>query len=217
MTTHLTTSNRYQTLLKVNEAARSQLTVEEVFSGMCQCLSTVIPYVRAGLTVYDPKEDGLRIVALHGEFHESVFHVGDLLDRQSSQNGRTFEQQQKTVRNDIAREYEFASELQSVKEGLRSLCSVPLIVRGESIGVVTLLDSHRMRFSTALADFVQEAVDQIATAISSLMPHCPVHSRTRLFCPKCVGSLGGQQTSSKYRDQLSAWGKRGGRNKHRRS
>jgi hypothetical protein len=74
-----------------------------------------------------------------------------------------------------------------------------------------------MRFSTATADFVQEAVDQIAVAISSLMPHCPTHSRTRLFCPKCVGSRGGQQTSSKYRDQLSAWGKRGGRNKRRRS
>jgi len=43
---------------------------------------------------------------------------------------------------------------------------------------------------------------------------CPVHSKTRLVCPRCIARKGGNTTARRHsHEQLSAWGARGGRPK----
>jgi hypothetical protein len=54
MTPHAITADRCQALIKANQLALTRSTCEEVFQGMCRLLSKLIPYNRAGLTVYDP-------------------------------------------------------------------------------------------------------------------------------------------------------------------
>jgi transcriptional regulator with GAF, ATPase, and Fis domain len=204
-------ASRYETLLLVNEAARNESTSEAVFQGMCRVLKRVLSYDRAGLSIYDPGQDNLRIAALYGAYENSFFHVGDLLDRKSSQNGWTFEHQSKTIRRDLPKELRFATERYTVEEGFRSLCSVPLVVRGNSIGVVTVVGRQRNQFSEAHAGVLQQMSNQIALAITSLTQRCPTHASTRLVCPRCIGAAGGRTTVLKHREDLSMWGKKGGR------
>jgi formate hydrogenlyase transcriptional activator len=206
-----TVSARLQALLKTNEAALTKLASDEVFVGMCRALKAVVSYERAGLTVYEPEHDSLKITALYGRYKDSYFHVGDLLDRKSTQNGWTFENKSKTIRRDLPNDCRFASERQTAEEGFRSLCSVPLVVRGNSIGVVTLVGSRRNQFSLMHAELVQEISNQIALAISSFTARCPKHSGSRLVCPRCIGAAGGKMTVAKHHDALSLWGKKGGR------
>jgi len=211
MSVPLGAAQRYRTLLEVNRAAITQPAPENVFRGMCEAVKRVMPYDRAGLSLYQPEEDALKIVASEGSFADSFFRIGALLGRKESHDGWAFEQQRTIVRRDLERERQFAIEEHTLEEGLRSYCAVPLIVRGESIGVVIILSCRRNQYSEKHAQFLEELSNQIALAMKTFMPYCPSHLRTKLICPKCIASWGGQKTTAKYKEQLSGWGKKGGR------
>ncbi|MBV8052746.1 MAG: GAF domain-containing protein [Acidobacteriaceae bacterium] len=202
---------RYQSLLQVNKIALTKPTTEGVFTGMCRVLRKLVPYDRAGLSVYDPEHDSLRIVYLYGRHENSMFHVGYLINRKTSQSGWVFENKTTMVRCNLATEPRFPRDQDIVAEGYHSFCSVPLVVRGNSIGVVSLLGRRKHSLSRMHANVLEELSNQIALAISSMNPRCPSHAHTRLVCPRCIGAAGGKSTVSKHRQDLSVWGKRGGR------
>jgi signal transduction protein with GAF and PtsI domain len=170
-----------------------------------------MPFDRAGLSLYAPDKDALRLVAHDGCGPDSFYRTGVMLDCKASHHGWVFEHQKPIVRRDLERELEFQVEEHNVIEGIRSYCAVPLIVRAESVGVIIILSSEKNRYSERHAEFLQEVSDQVVLAIKSLMPSCPNHSRTRLICPRCIASGGGLVTAERHKDQLSDWGKQGGR------
>jgi formate hydrogenlyase transcriptional activator len=204
-------ADRYRTILHVNKVALTKSTTEELFGGMCAALKRLLPYDRAGLSLYDPDHDSLKIVALHGPHENSVFRVGHLLDRKTSQTGWVFERQTHIIRRDLAKEIRFPADKLTIDEGYRSLCSVPLIVWGLSIGVVTIISARKNEFSTGHANVVQEIANQVALAVNSVAPRCPSHKNTKLVCPRCIGAMGGRTTVSKHRGDLASWGRKGGR------
>jgi transcriptional regulator with GAF, ATPase, and Fis domain len=163
------------------------------------------------LTLYDPNHDKLKVAALYGPYENSAFRVGDLLDRNASLNDWTLEHQSKTIRRNLPQDARFPSEQQTAHEGFRSLCSVPLVVRGASIGVVTVVGAQRNQFSAKHAELVQQMSNPLALAIASMTPQCPVHPNSKLVCPRCIGAAGGKATVSKHQADLSEWGKKGGR------
>lgn len=206
---------RYKALLRVNKVALSQSTVGGVFQGMCVALRKLLDYDRAALTLYDPDHGSLRIVALYGRYTNSIFQVGYLLARKASQEGWTFDHRTGIVRRDLEKDSQFPSDTHNVNEGFPSLCSVPLIVRGNSFGVVTVSGARKNQFSAKHPQLVQEISNQIVLAINSITLSCPVHPNTKLFCPRCVGAVGGRTTVAKHRENLSNWGKKGGRGRKR--
>jgi len=213
MTVPLRMAERYRTLLEVNKAAITQPVPEGVFRGMCEAVKRVMPYDRAGLTLYEPGEDAFKLVARHGSFPDSFFCIGVMLDRKESHDGWALEHQSTIIRRDLETERQFPIEEHTLAEGLRSYCAVPLIVRGDSIGVITVLSYRKNQYSEKHAQFLQELSNQIVLAIKTLMPYCPSHPQTKLICPKCIASSGGQTTTTKYREKLSGWGRKGGRGK----
>jgi formate hydrogenlyase transcriptional activator len=202
---------RYQSLLRVNEIALTTSTAEGIFRGMCRVLREVVPYDRAGLSLYDPEHDSLRIAHLYGPHENSMFHVGHLLHRKTSQTGWVFEHKTTMVRCNLEAELRFPGDKDLVAEGYHSLCSVPLVVRGNSIGVVSMVAARRDSLSRKHAELLEELSDQIVLAIISMKRRCPTHMNTNLVCPRCIGAAGGKTTVSKHRQDLSSWGKKGGR------
>jgi formate hydrogenlyase transcriptional activator len=204
-------ADRYRALVKVNEIALGSSTISEVFQGMCAVLRKLLPFDRAALTLYDPRQNSMKIESLFGPYENSVFRVGYLLPRNSSQSGWTFEHQVVTIRHDLAKDSRFPSEKYTIKEGYRSTCSVPLIVRRNSIGAVTIVGTQKNQFYVGDARLAQEISNHTIIAIMSMIRSCPVHPNTQLLCPKCIGAVGGKATVSKHRESLSNWGKTGGR------
>jgi formate hydrogenlyase transcriptional activator len=203
--------NRYRSLLQVNRVALSEPTTESVFQGLCVTLKTMVPYDRAGLSLYDPDHDGLKIACIDGPHENSIFRVGHLLNRKTTQTGWVFEHQTPMLRRDLTKELRFPADKDVIDEGYRSLCSVPLVVQGNSIGVVSVLTARKNQLLRNHADVVEEMSNQIALAISSILRKCPTHLNTKLFCPRCIGAAGGKTTVSKHREDLSNWGRKGGR------
>ena len=166
---------------------------------------------------YEPEQDALKLIARQGKFANSYFRVGVLLGREECHDGWALKHGARIIRRDVEAEHQFPAEERTLAEGLHSYCAVPLIVRGESIGVVTLLSRRKNQFSERHAEFLQQAANQIVLAIKSFNPHCSQHLKTKLFCPRCIASSGGQKTTTKYKEHLSNWGKRGGRGKKNRA
>jgi formate hydrogenlyase transcriptional activator len=207
----LRVAERYRTLLEVNRAAISQPSPEAVFSVVCKAVRNVMPYDRASLALYEPAEDAFRLVARHGAFENSFFHLGIKVGRKDSPAGWAFDRQTAIVRRDLETERCFPIEEHTLAEGLRSYCAVPLMVRGDCIGILSVVGCRKDQFRQIHAQFLQEVSDQIVLAIKSFWPQCSTHSQTRLVCPKCIASWGGQTTTAKYKEHLSSWGRKGGR------
>ena len=206
-----TIADRYWALLQVNDVALTKSTAEELFTAMCDALGKLLAFDRAGLSLYDSERDSLKIVALYGRHENSIFRPGRLLDRKTSQTGWVFDHKEHIIRHDLPSEVRFPADELTIDEGYRSLCSVPLIVWGNSIGVVTVLSERKNQFSSQHAHFVQELSNQIAFAVNSIGPRCVTHTNTKLICPRCIGAAGGKTTVSKHSKELSSWGKKGGR------
>lgn len=215
MTTRLRNTARYSTILEINRAAITGLDLNEIFKRTCRAVKKVIPYNRMGLSLYAPEQQALKITAAQGQGAKSFYQVGLTLDCKDSHHGWVFQHQKPIVRRNLQQELEFQVEQPNVEEGIRSYCAVPLIVRGDSVGVIILLSSQRNSYSAAHADFLQEISNQFVLAVKTVMPTCPQHSRTELFCPRCIASAGGQATTAKYKAYLSGWGKQGGRGRKR--
>jgi formate hydrogenlyase transcriptional activator len=211
MTTPLRVAARYSTILEINRAAITQPSLKKVFQGTCEAVKKVIPYDRMGLSLFAPEDGTLRVTAATGQGFESFYQVGLVLDCKLSHHGWVFRHQKPIVRRDLQRELEFQTEQPNVEEGIRSYCAVPLIARGESVGVIIVLSSERNSYAGAHAEFLQEVSDQFVLAVKSLNPTCPDHSRTRLVCPRCIASGGGLATAAKHKERLSDWGRQGGR------
>lgn len=174
-------------------------------------MQKIVPYDRAGLSLYDPDQDGLKIVDVYGPHENSVFRVGHLLSRKASQTGWVFEHKKRLFRRDVAAEPRFPADRLILDEGYCSICSVPLVVRGNSLGVFSVIGSRKNQLSADHAEIVEEISHQLTLALASIIPRCPAHTNTKLVCPRCIGAAGGKTTASKHRENLPHWGRKGGR------
>ena len=213
----LTTRKRYEALRRIGTVVTTLPTSAEIFRAFCAVAKNVVAFDRAGLMLYDPERDRLKVAGLSGSLPDSFFRIGAELNPGDTPHGIAFYDKRIVVRSDISTEAEFDIEAVSLAEGLRSYCAVPLVVRGTSLGVVTMLRYKRRAYTEEHAKFIQEMSSQVALAIASLAPFCGKHPKSRLICPRCIASAGGLSTAAKYKDQLAAWGRQGGRGKRRSS
>jgi formate hydrogenlyase transcriptional activator len=211
MTTALGMAVRYSAIREINRAAITQHNLAQIFEGACGALKKVIPYDRMALSLFAPEHGALKLVAADGQGADSFYKIGLMLDANASHHGWVFQHQRALLRRDLRIEVEFPVEQPNLEEGIRSYCAVPLMARGESVGVFIVLSSDRNKYSQIHVEFLQEVSDQFVLAVQCLMPTCPKHFRSRLVCPRCIASGGGQATAAKHKARLSDWGKQGGR------
>ncbi len=162
---------RLRTLLNINNAIVTKLTREEIFQAICAALSPVIQYDRIALSLYDPKTDDVRLVAYEGPLQTEYSPVGNIHDMKDSHVGWVFRNQAPLVRHDLETEGQFSSEQRAYKSGFRSLCALPLVVRGRSIGAITVASLANRRYKDADGDFLMEVAKQIAIAIDNMTVH----------------------------------------------
>src|SRR5437016_14668367 len=216
MPLRLKTLQRYTTILEVNRAVIAEPTLDEILRRAYTAVTKVIPCDRMALSIYAPEHAALKLVAAAGQPTASFYRVGLMLDCKESHHGWVFQNQKAIVRRDLQKELQFQVEQHNVREGIRSYCAVPLVVRGESLGVVIILSSQKNCYSAEHADFLQEVSNQLALALKSLMPSCPKHPQGNLICPRCIAGDGGRATAARHQEQLSEWGKQGGRGRKKR-
>jgi formate hydrogenlyase transcriptional activator len=161
-------AERARTLLEVNNAIISNLTRDALFHKVCEALEPVISFDRVALALYDAGDDVFRLAAFEGPYRSAYFTVGQTFDPKDSHFGLAFTRQRPLLRRDLRTEAEFFSERRAAEEGIRSICTVPLVARGRSIGAMNLASRVTGQYSEADAEFLQEVANQIALAVENM-------------------------------------------------
>ncbi len=162
---------RQRTILEINNAIATKLTREEVFRAICGALAPVVPYDRIALSLYNTATNFLRLVAYEGPFRTDHSPVGNVHDLDDSHVGLVFREQRPLLRRDLQTERQFSSEHRAFKNGFRSLCALPLVIRGRSIGALTVASLTSRRYTESDADFLSDVAKQIAIAVDNMMTH----------------------------------------------
>ncbi len=159
---------RRRSILEINNAIVTKLTRDEVFRAICDALAQVLPYDRIALSLYDAETNSVRLVAYEGPLRTDYSPVGNVHDLDDSHIGWVFKEQRPLLRHDLETERHFSSEYRAFKNGFRSLCALPLIIRGRSIGALTVASRTNRRYEQSDADFLMEVANQVALAIDNM-------------------------------------------------
>src|SRR6202050_5154461 len=160
-------ADRLRALLEINNAIITNLTEEALLRSIADAVRPSIPFDRCAITLYKPETDTFRFLAVEGDLRSNYFQPGLEVGRNETSAGWVFDHQQPLVRN-LEEEQRFANEVRLYAEGLRSLCVVPLILRGKSIGTLSVVSRKMDQYSEADAQFLQEVAIQVALAIENM-------------------------------------------------
>ncbi|RPH79994.1 MAG: GAF domain-containing protein, partial [Candidatus Rokuibacteriota bacterium] len=140
------TAQRYRTLLEINNAIITSLTQEALLHALSEALRRVISLDRAAITIYDPRREKFRFLAIEGP-PSDFFRVGLEVGRGESVCCQAFDEQRSIVRYDLEREQRFPVDRYFLAEGVRSDCFVPLMVGGKAIGTLAISSEKPNQFS----------------------------------------------------------------------
>lgn len=159
---------RERAILEINNAIMSNLTEGSLLEAISQALARIVAFDRAALALYVPETDQLRIHALGGKLPPQNYPVGVMLDRKDSHVGWAFDHQRTLLRRDLERERQFSPEDRLYDEGIRCLCTAPLVLRGSSIGTITIGSTTTGAFDEETERFLGEVGKQVALAIANM-------------------------------------------------
>jgi formate hydrogenlyase transcriptional activator len=159
-------------LLDINNAVITKLSRDDLWAAIGEAVRRVVPFDRLALAEYDPRQECLRIMNYAGPYRrEDYTPIGRQLILDDSPAGLAFTRQKYVLRGDLEVERSTASEERAYAHGFRSICALPLVVRGNSIGAITVGSLERSRYSEAEAQFLMEVANQIAIAVDNLRAH----------------------------------------------
>jgi formate hydrogenlyase transcriptional activator len=168
----LTSEKRLRMLLDINNAIVTKLTRDELFVAIAEAVARTLPFDRLALSRYDPKSESLRIVTYAGPYQRADYSpIGRVLALNDSPAGLALLHQKPVIRSDLETERITSSEERAYGHGFRSICALPLIVRGMGIGALTVGSLTRRQYSEADGDFLMEVANQIAIAVDNMSSH----------------------------------------------
>jgi formate hydrogenlyase transcriptional activator len=161
-------AGRDRTLLELNNAIITNLTQDTLLDAICEALQHVLPVYRAAINLYNPEKDTLRMLALSKNWKSDYFRVGVEINRKDSHSGLALEHLRPLVCEDIETVLHYPCEQLLFREGVRSYCIAPLILRGKTIGTLNLGSDLKGRYSEEHGKFLNEVAGQVALAIGNM-------------------------------------------------
>jgi formate hydrogenlyase transcriptional activator len=164
--------SRLRALLQINNAIIAKLNRDELFAAIADALGQIVRFDRLALSLHDLEANVLRIVSYAGSYQRADYTpLGRVLQLDDSPAGRAFLQRKAVVRPNLAAERLTSSEERAYGHGFRSMCSLPLIARGKSIGAVTLGSLTPLQYLESGGEFLMGVANQIALAIDNMTAH----------------------------------------------
>jgi formate hydrogenlyase transcriptional activator len=160
--------DRSELLLEINNMLVSNLNLRELLSAISVGLRRVIHHDVAGLSLYDPASNDLRVSALESPANGDLFIEGEIIPLDGTAQGLAL-----TTRQPIMSNAFDLKELSALKRftaaGLKSGCSVPLISRDRALGVLSVASFQENAFTQEDAELLTEVAKQVAIAVENAL------------------------------------------------
>ncbi len=162
---------RNRTLLEITNTIITSLRRDDLLSAICGVLKDVTTFDCAGLAIYDPDEKDLRVFALEGAFRPEDLSIGQLIDCEGRQSGHRWDFTQPVLRNNLEFERQYTVEHGLYAAGILAHCVVPLVVQGNTIGVMGFGSRTLGAYTTEDLLFFQEVANQIAMSVANMQAY----------------------------------------------
>jgi formate hydrogenlyase transcriptional activator len=164
--------DRVQLLLEVNNAVVSHLDLREVFTAVSACLRKVIQHDGSALALCDTDTRRYRVHVLDFTNEKEFVEEGQVTPDCKCPSDRAFTTRKPVIyrKRDLetlAIESEITRRL--LYQGVRSLCSVPLLSRDKVFGTLDVMRSREDDFTPAESELLSQVAQQIAIAVENAL------------------------------------------------
>jgi diguanylate cyclase (GGDEF)-like protein len=157
-------AHRLQTLLDLSHRLSSSLELREILREFSTSAAQLTGSTSAEISTYDRKGDSVVTLAADGDAEDEVFALADF-----PATRRVLETQMPVQVQVASEDHDPRERALLEKHGQRSLLMLPLVARGETIGLMELIDTGDRVWDDTDVDFCQALCDIVATAIRNAM------------------------------------------------
>ena len=166
--------DRVQLLLEVNNAVVSHLDLREVFTAVSACLRKVIQHDGSALALCDTDTRRYRVHVLDFTNEKEFVEEGQVTPDCKCPSDKAFTTRKPAIyrRRDLetlAIESEITRRL--LDQGVRSLCSVPLLSRDKVFGTLDVMRSREQDFTPAESELLSQVAQQVAIAVENALAY----------------------------------------------
>jgi formate hydrogenlyase transcriptional activator len=162
--------DRLQVLLEINNVLVTSRELADVFRSIVGALERVIHHDYSSLALLDPVTGLLKIHALDFPGSPGLIKEETIVSMDASPSGRCFSNGQPLLLRgaEIDR---FTSDIIRIlrKEGLETICCVPLITHGRTFGTLNLASRRADAFPPSDIELLQQVAAQIAIAVENAL------------------------------------------------
>jgi len=157
--------DRSQLLLEINNTLIRNLNLRELLAAISTCLRRVIPHDVAGLALYDPEIDKLRVNALEFPADENVFIADEIIDLEDTPSGRAYTTREPVITTATIQPPSALAQ----RAGLKSGCVVPLISHDRAFGTLGVGSQTENAFTEDDAELLNQVGKQVAIAVENAL------------------------------------------------
>jgi len=165
-------NDRLRLLLDVTNQVVSNLELRDLLRAISQDVRRVMQCDYAGLSLEDVENKQLRLYALDFPEGKGFFHEELVYSIEGSPSGTAFRTMKAlTLQSPFAGWLDSPIAQIAVREGLKSVCCLPLISRNRAIGVLVLGRLRDDAFSQSDISFLSQIANQIALAVENALAY----------------------------------------------
>jgi formate hydrogenlyase transcriptional activator len=160
--------DRLQALLEINNAVVSCLESKQLFQTISSSLRRTFGLDYASLLIYDAEISALRLQTFDFPEGHGAIRQDAIVPLEDTLAGYVFRTRQGRIFSleEAAAISHSTGEIMA-REGLRSLCTMPLISRGNGLGTLNLGSRQEHFFTDGDLQFFAQAADQVAIALEN--------------------------------------------------
>lgn len=160
--------DRFEMMLEASNAVSASLDLRDLLRATSVILRNHIHHDFASMSLYDKDSGMFRILALDNP--PEFVGEGQLLPMEGTPAGLAFKTRRAVWRDRVdLTEFSAPMMQRAYAAGLRSGCAVPLISRGNAIGVLGVGSNRESSITQAHADTLQLIANQIASAVENAL------------------------------------------------
>lgn len=158
-------AGNYRALLAVTNVLNQQRDTDSLWRAITQHIREVVPWERAGITLYDPGTDSFRFYAVETSLQTRKLQRDAVIPREGSAVGWVYDHRQAHIRPYLRRERQFLEDEFYVEEGLGRMINLPLLVGEICLGTFNIGSIQDGEPDPDDVEFLGQVANQIALAI----------------------------------------------------
>lgn len=156
----------YRAVLEVTNVLNSQRDTDSLWRAITEQIKRVVPWERAGITLYRPDTDSFRFYAVETSLPTRVLQRDAIIPRTGSAVGWVYEHHRFHVRPDLRRERTFIEDHLYLKEKLGRMINLPLLAGEQCLGTVNIGSVQSGKPEPDEMEFLRQVATQMAYAIA---------------------------------------------------